>query len=139
MALKRPTLARTRTYTLTHTHTPTHKHSYTHTRRFRALKGLSLRETVSQFSHTMTAQADLRVEAAHIARFARDFAPVWAQVCVLCKLACVCVCAQVCAVCVFTRGQLPTSHVCTKEIFPCGRRYACMCMCVCACVYVCSC
>jgi hypothetical protein len=38
-----------------------------------ALRGLSLRETVSQFSHTMTAQADLRVEAVHALRFCNNF------------------------------------------------------------------
>lgn len=41
--------------------------------RFRALKGLSLQQTLSQFSHTMTAQTDLRVEAAHLERSGRDF------------------------------------------------------------------
>ncbi|DBA68897.1 TPA: hypothetical protein ACH3X2_001174 [Trebouxia sp. C0005] len=34
-----------------------------------ALKGLSLKESVSQFSSTMTAQADLRVECAHLRGF----------------------------------------------------------------------
>lgn len=38
-----------------------------------ALKGLSLRESVSQFSHTMTAQTDLRVEAVHALRFFNNF------------------------------------------------------------------
>lgn len=41
--------------------------------RFKALKGLSLKESVSQFSATMTAQADLRVEAVHAQRFADNF------------------------------------------------------------------
>lgn len=34
-----------------------------------ALRGMGLRQTMSQFSATMTAQADLRVEAAHLQRF----------------------------------------------------------------------
>ncbi|KAK9819987.1 hypothetical protein WJX72_004814 [[Myrmecia] bisecta] len=46
------------------------------TSRVRSLKGLSLKESVSQFSHTMTAQADLRVEAAHLRRFYNNFAAV---------------------------------------------------------------
>lgn len=37
-------------------------------------QGLSLEQSVSQFSHTMTAQADLRVEAAHLRRFLHNFA-----------------------------------------------------------------
>eukprot|EP00208_Stichococcus_sp_RCC1054_P004010 CAMPEP_0206149134 /NCGR_PEP_ID=MMETSP1473-20131121/37622_1 /ASSEMBLY_ACC=CAM_ASM_001109 /TAXON_ID=1461547 /ORGANISM="Stichococcus sp, Strain RCC1054" /LENGTH=1096 /DNA_ID=CAMNT_0053546583 /DNA_START=242 /DNA_END=3533 /DNA_ORIENTATION=+ len=41
--------------------------------KFRALKGLSLEQSVSQFSNTMTAQADLRVEAAHLRRFLHNF------------------------------------------------------------------
>ncbi len=41
--------------------------------RLKALKGLSLKESVSQFSATMTAQADLRVEAVHAQRFADNF------------------------------------------------------------------
>ncbi|KAL0050818.1 hypothetical protein WJX82_007739 [Trebouxia sp. C0006] len=41
-----------------------------------ALKGLSLKESVSQFSSTMTAQADLRVECAHLRRFYNNFASV---------------------------------------------------------------
>jgi aarF domain-containing kinase len=43
------------------------------TSRVRTLKGLGLKDTVSQFSHTMTAQADLRVEAAHLTRFYNNF------------------------------------------------------------------
>ena len=46
------------------------------TSRVRALKGLSLKESVSQFSSTMTAQADLRVECAHLRRFYNNFASV---------------------------------------------------------------
>ena len=38
-----------------------------------AVQGLSLEQSVSQFSHTMTAQADLRVEAAHLRRFLHNF------------------------------------------------------------------
>jgi predicted unusual protein kinase regulating ubiquinone biosynthesis (AarF/ABC1/UbiB family) len=38
-----------------------------------ALKGLSLRQSVAQFTATMTAQCDLRVEAVHAVRFARNF------------------------------------------------------------------
>lgn len=41
--------------------------------KLRALKGLSLEQSVSQFSNTMTAQADLRVEAAHLRRFLFNF------------------------------------------------------------------
>jgi aarF domain-containing kinase len=37
------------------------------------LQGLSLEQSVSQFSNTMTAQADLRVEAAHLRRFLHNF------------------------------------------------------------------
>ncbi|GMH32943.1 hypothetical protein BSKO_00777 [Bryopsis sp. KO-2023] len=37
------------------------------------LRGLPLKESVSQFSHTMTAQADLRVEAVHIRRMFNNF------------------------------------------------------------------
>lgn len=37
------------------------------------LKGLPLKESVSQFSHTMTAQADLRVEAVHVQRMYENF------------------------------------------------------------------
>ncbi len=36
-----------------------------------ALQGMGLRQTMSQFSASMTAQADLRVEAAHLKRFYR--------------------------------------------------------------------
>lgn len=43
---------------------------------FQALKGLSLKESLAQFSSTMTAQTDLRVEAAHLRRFFRNFAAV---------------------------------------------------------------
>ena len=43
---------------------------------FKALKGLSLKESLAQFSSTMTAQTDLRVEAAHLRRFFRNFVPV---------------------------------------------------------------
>jgi hypothetical protein len=42
--------------------------------RVRALRGLSLRQSVAQFTATMTAQCDLRVEAAHALRFANNFA-----------------------------------------------------------------
>lgn len=38
------------------------------------LRGLPLRESVAQFSQTMTAQADLRVEAVHALRFHNNFA-----------------------------------------------------------------
>ena len=41
------------------------------THRWEVMKGLSLKSSVAQFSHTMTAQTDLRVEALHLAR-ARD-------------------------------------------------------------------
>lgn len=44
------------------------------------LRGFSLQESLAQFSATMTAQADLRVEAEHIRRFCRNFAPVAASV-----------------------------------------------------------
>ena len=39
-------------------------------------QGLQLKETLLQFSHTMVAQADLRVEAAHLARFRQNFRTV---------------------------------------------------------------
>ena len=38
-----------------------------------ALRGLNLEETLGQFSHTMTSQTDLRVEARHLRRFGRNF------------------------------------------------------------------
>ena len=38
-----------------------------------ALRGLNLEETLGQFSHTMTSQTDLRVEASHLRRFGRNF------------------------------------------------------------------
>lgn len=38
------------------------------------LRGLPVRESVAQFSHTMTAQTDLRVEAVHALRFHNNFA-----------------------------------------------------------------
>lgn len=37
------------------------------------LKGLNLEETLGQFSHTMTAQTDLRTEARNLRRFGRNF------------------------------------------------------------------
>jgi hypothetical protein len=43
-------------------------------------QGLQLRDSVAQFSHTMTAQADLRVEAAHLRRFSANFEVVGASV-----------------------------------------------------------
>lgn len=39
-------------------------------------QGLQLKDSVAQFSHSMTAQTDLRVEAVHLARFAANFAQV---------------------------------------------------------------
>ena len=42
-------------------------------RRVPALRGLNLEETLGQFSHTMTSQTDLRVEARHLRRFGRNF------------------------------------------------------------------
>ncbi|GFR47223.1 hypothetical protein Agub_g8906 [Astrephomene gubernaculifera] len=48
--------------------------------RLPSLRSLSLPETVAQFSCTMTAQADLRVEAAHLRRFHANFARVASQV-----------------------------------------------------------
>lgn len=44
------------------------------------LRGFSLQESLAQFSATMTAQADLRVEAAHVRRFGRNFASVSSSV-----------------------------------------------------------
>lgn len=41
--------------------------------RLPALKWLQLEQTVAQFSHTMSAQADLRVEARNLARFQKNF------------------------------------------------------------------
>jgi len=43
------------------------------TRAFPMLRWLRLRETLSNFSHTMGTQADLRVEAQHLHRFAFNF------------------------------------------------------------------
>lgn len=45
--------------------------------RLPVLRGLPLRESVAQFSHTMTAQTDLRVEAVHALRFHNNFAGRW--------------------------------------------------------------
>ncbi|WIA32106.1 hypothetical protein OEZ86_002957 [Tetradesmus obliquus] len=45
-----------------------------------ALRGLSLRESVAQFSHTMTAQTDLRVEGVHALRFSNNFSGVASSV-----------------------------------------------------------
>ncbi|GAX75750.1 hypothetical protein CEUSTIGMA_g3193.t1 [Chlamydomonas eustigma] len=44
------------------------------------LRGLGLEDSVSQFSSTMTAQCDLRVEAAHLERFYNNFKGVESQV-----------------------------------------------------------
>lgn len=44
------------------------------------MQSLNLSDSVSQFSHTMTAQADLRVEAEHLRRFYRNFATVSSSV-----------------------------------------------------------
>ena len=44
------------------------------------LQGLSLEQSVSQFSNTMTAQADLRVEAAHLRRFLHNFRSLSASI-----------------------------------------------------------
>ena len=38
-----------------------------------ALRDLNLEETLGQFSHTMTAQTDLRTEARNLRRFGRNF------------------------------------------------------------------
>jgi len=38
-----------------------------------AFRGLNLEETLGQFSHTMTSQTDLRVEAKNLRRFGRNF------------------------------------------------------------------
>jgi aarF domain-containing kinase len=38
-----------------------------------SLKGINLEETLGQFSHSMTAQTDLRTEAKHLRRFGRNF------------------------------------------------------------------
>uniref|UniRef100_A0A7S3XDK9 Protein kinase domain-containing protein n=1 Tax=Picocystis salinarum TaxID=88271 RepID=A0A7S3XDK9_9CHLO len=43
---------------------------------FRAFRWLGLKESVSQFSHVMTAQADLTVEADHLYRCGKNFAHV---------------------------------------------------------------
>ena len=48
--------------------------------RLRALRFLRLQQTVDQFSHTMTAQADLRVEAMHLHRFHANFRAAAPQV-----------------------------------------------------------
>ncbi|GAB4817539.1 hypothetical protein N2152v2_004585 [Parachlorella kessleri] len=45
-----------------------------------SLRGLQLKDSVAQFSHTMTAQTDLRVEAAHLQRFAANFDAVGSSV-----------------------------------------------------------
>ncbi len=42
----------------------------------KGLRGFSLQQSLAQFSATMTAQADLRVEAAHLRRMGRNFAAV---------------------------------------------------------------
>ena len=38
-----------------------------------SLRGLGIGDSVAQFSNSMTAQADLRVEAAHLERFCNSF------------------------------------------------------------------
>jgi len=43
---------------------------------FQAFRWLGLKESVSQFSHIMTAQADLTVEAKHLSRCGKNFASV---------------------------------------------------------------
>ncbi|KAI7844981.1 hypothetical protein COHA_001347 [Chlorella ohadii] len=50
------------------------------TGRIRTLRSLNLSDSVAQFSHTMTAQADLRVEAAHLRRFYENFKAVGSSV-----------------------------------------------------------
>ncbi|CAL8461811.1 g1342 [Coccomyxa elongata] len=45
-----------------------------------SLKGLSLKESLAQFSANMTAQTDLRVEAVHLRRFYNNFASVRSSV-----------------------------------------------------------
>ena len=51
------------------------------TRRVPSLAHLNLEETLGQFSHTMTAQTDLRVEARNLRRFGRNFRRASAEVC----------------------------------------------------------
>jgi aarF domain-containing kinase len=51
-----------------------------HCSSLRPFRGLGVEDTVSQFSDTMTAQCDLRVEAAHLERFYANFAGVASQV-----------------------------------------------------------
>lgn len=46
------------------------------TAQVRSLKGLNLKSSLEQFSATMTAQTDLRVETAHLRRFFRNFAAI---------------------------------------------------------------
>ena len=46
----------------------------------RPLQSLNLAESVSQFSHTMAAQADLRIEAAHLRRAFANFSSVTSSV-----------------------------------------------------------
>ncbi|KAK9908907.1 hypothetical protein WJX75_004527 [Coccomyxa subellipsoidea] len=48
--------------------------------RIPSLKGLSLKESLAQFSANMTAQTDLRVEAVHLRRFYNNFASVRSSV-----------------------------------------------------------
>ena len=50
------------------------------TRSLLQVQGLSLEQSVSQFSNTMTAQADLRVEAAHLRRFLHNFRALSASI-----------------------------------------------------------
>lgn len=50
------------------------------TTRVRTLKSLNLSDSVAQFSHTMTAQTDLRVEAEHLRRFYNNFKGVGSSV-----------------------------------------------------------
>eukprot|EP00879_Flechtneria_rotunda_P001554 GHRR01001713.1.p1 GENE.GHRR01001713.1~~GHRR01001713.1.p1 ORF type:complete len:1175 (+),score=492.98 GHRR01001713.1:413-3937(+) len=45
-----------------------------------ALRGLSIRQSIAQFTHTMTAQTDLRVEAVHALRFYNNFSGVASSV-----------------------------------------------------------
>ena len=55
-------------------------HPTAHPRPHPSAQSLNLSDSVSQFSHTMTAQTDLRVEAEHLRRFYNNFAAVGSSV-----------------------------------------------------------
>jgi hypothetical protein len=103
--------------------------------RLPALRGLSLRESVAQFSHTMTAQTDLRVEAVHALRFHTNFAGEQAGA-VLAAVPCAsCSCSLAC----LPRRPRSFTHACMATpcaqacARPCPSRAPCLASCPATC------